>query len=68
MTEYYRLMFVRKEIGKLGIPEQFILEIDRNSSSILAYKSEKLGVILVTSGIEKLTEEQAETLVKEINS
>lgn len=61
-------MVVRKEIGQLGIPEELILEINGNNSSVLAYKSQKPKVILVTSGIEKLTEEQAENLTEEFNS
>ena len=68
MREYYKLMFVRKDVGELGIPEEFVLEINENKSNVLAYRSKKPNVILVMSGIEKLTEEQAENLINEINS
>ena len=61
-------MFVRKDGCELGIPEEFILEINGNKSNVLAYRSKKPDVILVMSGIEKLTEEQAENLTNEFNS
>ncbi len=68
MPEYYELGFVRKDGRELGIPEKFILEINGAKSNVLAYKSKKPNVILVMSGIEKLTEEQAENFISEINS
>ena len=68
MAEYYKLKFVRKDVGELGIAEELILEINRNKSNVLAYKSSKPNVSLVTSGIEKLTEEQAENITNAINS
>jgi len=68
MAEYYKLMYVRKDGRELGIPEEFILEINGTKSNVLAYRSEKPNVILVISGIEKLTEEEAENFTNEINS
>jgi len=66
MIEYYKLMFVRKEKGNLGVPEELILEIDRDKSSVLYYKSEKPGVKLVASKIERITDEVVESILQNL--